>query len=122
MSLKLLVAAIVADGKVDAGEVQAIRQAAIADGKIDLEEVEALFAINNGVSGHPENDASWTPTFVELVSSNIMADGTIDDEEAAFLVDMMQSDGTIDATEKALLNHLATLTELPPELEALRAA
>ncbi len=119
MSLQDMVKEIIADGVVDASEVQALREELFADGEIDRAEVDALFTINDAVSGN-ENDASWTQLFAEAVSSHIMDDGIIDAEETSYLVGQIQGDGQVDATEMALLESLQSqATDFPSELAAL---
>lgn len=118
-TLTKLLQDVVADGKIDADEVVSIGKAIYDDGIIDAEEVEFLFNVNDAVSGN-DNDPGWEALFVEAISSNILADGTIDAEETALLVTKIQGDGTVDAAEKALLLHLKkTAPEFPAELEAL---
>jgi hypothetical protein len=121
-SLSALIAAIVADGIVDAGEVTQIRTAALADGVVDTDEVKDLFAINDAVA-NADNDATWNPTFVELVSGNILADGAIDQEETDLLVDLIGADGQVCGAELALLQHLEANCEgdFPAQLKALMA-
>lgn len=122
MSLEAMVAAIIADGIVDSAEVIAIRTAALEDGVVDTDEVKALFAINDGVA-NAANAEEWNPTFVELVSSNILADGVIDQEETDLLVDLIGADGQVCGAELALLTHLEANCEgeFPAQLKALTA-
>lgn len=121
MLLPALVAAVIADGKVDADEVVAIRANLTADGVIDNAEVEALFIMNDAVTGN-DNAPEWEQCFVDLISENILDDGIIDAEEEARLIALIGADGQVDGAEKALLTHLATQTELPAGLQALLAA
>lgn len=118
-TLEKLLQEVIADGKIDASEVGSIRAAVYDDGIIDAEEVDFLFDVNDAVSGN-NNDPGWEALFVEAVASNILADGTIDEEETAMLVAKIQGDGAVDPTEKALLLHLKKIApEFPAELEAL---
>ena len=117
--LQQLLDDVIEDGKIDAGEVQLMREELFADGVIDAEEVDFLFAVNDAVSGN-DNDPGWTTLFVEAITSNILEDGTIDDEETAMLVGKIQGDGAVDSIEKALLLNLkAKAKDFPAELEAL---
>jgi len=107
------------DGTVDADEVRRMRKELFADGLIDTEEVEFLFAVNDVVSGN-DNDPGWKILFVEAISSNILADGTIDQEEVSLLTCKIQGDGEVDEVERALLLNLKSqVKEFPSELEAL---
>ncbi|CAN5311704.1 hypothetical protein BH10PSE19_BH10PSE19_21070 [soil metagenome] len=124
-SLEVLKKEILADGVIDAAEVNEIKTAIYADGKIDKEEADFLFELNDAVSGKA-NDASWTTLFVEAIASFVLDDdssaGEIDADEAAYLIGQIQGDGAIDATEKALLVHLKNkLGSLPASLDALLA-
>ncbi len=120
MSLNELVKDIIADGVVDADEVQQLETALYADGVIDSEEVDALFTINDAVSGNA-NSPLWTDLFVKAVSENILDDGVIDFDEVAYLVEKIQGDGAVDATEVALLENLKSNCqgEFPAELASL---
>jgi hypothetical protein len=107
------------DGTVDADEVRRMRKELFADGLIETEEVEFLFAVNDVVSGN-DNDPGWKILFVEAISSHILADGTIDQEEVSLLTCKIQGDGEVDEVERALLLNLKSqVKEFPSELEAL---
>ena len=118
-NLEKLLKDVTEDGTIDAEEVQRIRQELFADGIIDAEEVDFLFAVNDAVSGN-DNDPGWKTLFVEAISSNILADGAIDQEETALLVGKIQGDGTVDEVERALLLTLKSrVKNFPSELGAL---
>lgn len=111
---------VIKDGKVDADEVTKLREVFLADGEIDREEMDLLFQINTAVSG-AQNHSSWKPFFIEAVSSNILADGAIDEDEGTYLAEKLLADGDIDDVEKGLLAELkakATGT-VPEKLEKL---
>ncbi|MCK9429353.1 MAG: TerB family tellurite resistance protein [Candidatus Omnitrophica bacterium] len=105
MSLKDLVAAVIADGKVDADEVTQLRTEIYADSVVSKEEVEALFQINDACSGNVD------PSFVTLMSDAVCdatlndagSPGVIDATEAQWLTDLLMKDGGVDATERAVL-------------------
>ena len=122
-SLEELKKEILADGIIDASEVNEIQTVIYADGKIDQEEADFLFDLNDAVSGK-ENHSSWKDLFVKAISSFVLDDddsnGEIDEDEAKYLVDQIQGDGQIDSVELALLKHLkSTLGVLPQSLEKL---
>jgi len=104
--LVALVAAVVADGVVDAAEVNELRAVFLEDGTIDREEADALFEINDAVSGN-DNDASYEPFFVETLASHVLEDeetpGVVDAAEGDWLADAIGADGDIDMAEQALL-------------------
>ena len=109
ISLEELKKELLADGKIDAEEVNKLREVLYADGKIDQEEADFLFELNDAVSGKP-NDSSWNQFFVETISDYLLNDekspGVIDDEEGKWLVEKIGTDGKVDGVEKQLLDHL----------------
>jgi hypothetical protein len=103
---------IIADGVVDADEVNGMRERLYADGVIDREEADFLFEVNDAVSGNA-NDPGWKDLFVEALTKHVLDDdvspGEVDDDETAYLVSKIQSDGKVDDIELALLvNIVAT--------------
>lgn len=108
-----LIKNILEDGKIDASEVEQLRNSIFADGKVDKEEAEALFRLNNEAE---EKCPEFKDLFVEGIKSFILADGEIDDEETEFLCQQISADGEIDENEKALLSALAAEVELPEVL------
>lgn len=114
--MKELVKQILEDGIIEAKEVQELRATILADGKVDKEEAEALFQLNDEAD---EKDPSFKDLFVEGIKSYILEDGVIDDEEEQFLLAHISADGIVDENEKALLEALAAETELPESLSAL---
>jgi len=116
MNLEELKAAIIADGKVDAQEVQQLRDVMLADGVIDREEADILFEINDACSD-ADNDPSWDIFFVEAISSHVLEDeatpGIIDQAEGDYIAGKIAGDGGIDNVEQALLTNLkANATEI----------
>lgn len=59
---------ILADGKIDAYEVEQIRKEIYGDGKIDTDEANFLFALNDGCSCE-KNHSSWATLFVDAICS-----------------------------------------------------
>ena len=104
--LEQLKASILADGVIDADEVRTINQAIYEDGKIDREEADFMFELNDAVSGK-ENHYSWKDLFVKAITDHVLKDdtsyGSVDDEEADYLIGKIQGDGKIDEIEQALL-------------------
>ena len=117
VSLEDLKKDLLADGKIDAEEVNKLREVLYADGKIDQEEADFLFELNDAVSGKP-NDSSWNQFFVEAISDYLLNDekspGVIDDEEGKWLVEKIGADGQVDGVEKQLLSHLKTNAKKVP--------
>ena len=108
MSEKLneLKLSILADGIIDAEEVITIKQAVYEDGKIDREEADFMFELNDAVSGK-ENHYTWKDLFVKVITDHLLKDdtsyGSVDDDEADYIICKIQGDGKIDEIEKALL-------------------
>lgn len=111
-----LVKQILEDGIIEASEVQELRSAILADGKVDKEEAEALFELNDEAN---EKDPSFKELFVEAIKSYVLADGEIDSEEEQFLLAHISADGQVDENEKALLEAINAEAELPESLMAL---
>lgn len=109
MSLEELKNAIIADGIVDASEVETIRARLYADGKIDRDEAAFMFDVNDAVTG-ASNHESWQKLFVDVLCDNLLQDeespNEVDAEEASWLLNKIQGDGKFDAAEKALLAEL----------------
>lgn len=113
---------LLADGIIDAEEVKQLRKELYADGVIDKEEADLLFELNDATSG-AKNHPSWQALFVEAVSDFLLKDevspGTVDDDEAAWLLSRIEKDGVYDENEKALLKNLkANAKSLSSKLEA----
>ena len=117
ISLEELKTELLADGKIDAEEVNKLRDVLYSDGKIDQEEADFLFELNDAVSGK-SNDSSWNQFFVEAISDYLLNDekspGVIDDEEGKWLVEKIGADGQVDGVEKQLLSHLKTNAKKVP--------
>jgi hypothetical protein len=118
--LNELKTSIIADGTVDAGEVDQLRTALLADGTIDRDEANALFEINDAVSGN-ENDPSWPQFFAEAVSSHVLEDkdspGVVSEEEAKYVKGRIEKNGSVDAAERALLQTLKDKAQQPVPAE-----
>jgi len=108
-SLAQLKDELLADGVIDAAEVQELETVLYADGRIDRDEAEFLFDLNNAVSGK-DNHASWEALFIKAISAYLLEDETspneIDEDEAQWLYEKIKGDGQIDAIEKNLLLNL----------------
>lgn len=112
---------LLADGIIDAAEVQTIKEVIYEDGKIDKEEADFLFEINDAVSGK-ENAPEWKTLFVDAITSYLLEDetspGEIDDDEAKELYEQIKGDGQVDDTERALLENLKAKSKNFPEILA----
>ena len=95
--------ALLADGKIDDAEVKILSKILYADGVIDKEEVEFLIELRNEAK---ESTPAFTKFFFKAIKDNVLADGSIDVEEAGWLRKMLFADGKIDADEKEFLKAL----------------
>lgn len=114
--MKELVKQILEDGKIDAQEVQQLREKIFTDGIVDKEEAEALFELNDKAK---EKCLEFKDLFVDGIKDYILADEVIDEEEVEFLKEHILKDGQIDENEKALLEALSEEAELPEVLADL---
>ena len=129
-------AAILEDGVIDADEITQIKERLYEDGVIDQDEANFLFDLNDKVAAGEATvaeDADWSGLFVSALSDFVLADetspGTVDAEEANYLIEKIGNDGQVDGNELALLvNIAATATGESPDnfnqytLDAVKAA
>jgi len=107
--------AVIADGIVDADEVEMLKKVIYGTGgssgaDVDRAEADLLFDINDATTGNEGHDPSWTSFFVEAISKHVLDDeaspGEIDEEEGDWLINRIEGDGEYDANEKALLANI----------------
>ena len=106
---KVAVAALLADGKIDDTEVKVLKKELWEDGKIDQDEVEFLIDLRNLAQKKAKKEGlkpAFERLFFKAIEENVMADGTIDAEEARWLRAMLFADKKIDANEKKFLVRL----------------
>ena len=123
--LSAMKTAILADGVIDAAEVEQIRTVVYGSesgsgGTINRAAAEFLFELNNGTSGKP-NHPSWKEVFVEAIAKHVLGDeaspGEVDDAEGAWLVRQVEGDGQLDDNERALLTSIkAGSKRIPPSI------
>jgi hypothetical protein len=103
--------AILEDGIVDADEVNMLRKVIYGEGgaggsSVDRTEADLLFDINDACTGK-DNDASWATFFTEAITKHVLEDeessGTIDEDEAGYLIGKIKGDGQVDKMELDLL-------------------
>jgi hypothetical protein len=115
--LQALKAKVLADGVIDDAEAQMLRKEVYADGKIDKHEIEMLADIRNQAKSVC---AAFEDLFFSAAKDNVLHDGVIDSEEAAWLRKALYADGKIDDREKQLLRDLkAGAKKTCPEFDAL---
>ncbi|HWG47618.1 MAG TPA: hypothetical protein VN688_32945 [Gemmataceae bacterium] len=116
-NLQQLKASILADGTIDDQEVEVIRRELYADGEIDREEVEFLIALRNEARS---TCPSFEKLFFDALKKNVLADGSIDAAEAAWLRKMLFADGNIDEGERKFLAELKSQAkQVSPEFQKL---
>jgi hypothetical protein len=107
--------AVIADGIVDANEVETMKKVVYGTGGgagegVDRAEADMLFDINDATTENEGHDASWQPFFVEAIGKHVLEDeaspGEIDEEEGDWLISRIEGDGEYDNNEKALLAHI----------------
>ncbi|MBF0157572.1 MAG: hypothetical protein HQL57_10345 [Magnetococcales bacterium] len=120
--LKAMGKLILHDGNIDDREI-ALLKGMIAKTRVGTErpvrraEIEFLFALNEGTIGGRHEEV-WRAFFIEAVAAHILDDpaspGLVNEEEANWLIAMVEKDGRYDPNEIALLKHLqATASEIP---------
>src|SRR5205085_6493694 len=85
---KVALSAFLADGVIDETEVKILKKELWADGKIDKDEVEFLIDLRNLAQKKAKKEGlrpAFERLFFKAIEENVMADGTIDDEEARWL-------------------------------------
>ena len=108
---------ILANGRVESPELDALRQLLYADGTIDRQEADFLVELHKRVQ---HKTPAFEHFFYQAIKHHILADGMIDAEEAAWLRQMLFADGKIDDAERKFLHELkGEAREVGPEFEAL---
>ena len=92
---------ILANGRVDGPELEALRRELYADGKIERREADFLVELHKRVQ---HRTPAFEKFFYQAIKDHILADGRIDAEEAAWLRQMLFADGKIDDQERKFLH------------------
>ena len=109
--LESLRSEILADGVIDAGEVEMLKSVVYGSGGgggagIDRAEADFLFELNDAVSGKA-NTPAWGDFFVDAITRHVLEDesspGVLDADEASWLISRIEGDGQLDELELALL-------------------
>jgi len=115
--LRELMENLLADGRVDGREVEALTGLLYADGRIDRAEAEFLLELHQRVE---RAAPGFDRFFYAAIKRHVLTDGAIRADEAAWLRRMILADGKVDDREKKLLRELrGEATEVCPEFEAL---
>src|SRR5438132_713912 len=108
---------IIANGRVDGHELEALCRLLYADGKISRKEADFLVELHKRVQ---YRTPGFEQFFYKAIKDHILADGRISAEEAAWLRQMLFADNRIDDEERKLLHELkGEAKRTRPEFEAL---
>jgi uncharacterized tellurite resistance protein B-like protein len=95
--------AILANGRADGTELEALRRQMYASGKIERREADFLVELHKRVQ---HKTPAFEQFFYQAIKDHILAHGRIDAEEAAWLRRMLFADGKIDDEERKFLHEL----------------
>ncbi|MCL0036240.1 hypothetical protein M1O47_04120 [Dehalococcoidia bacterium] len=113
--LNSLKKAVIADGIVDASEVEMMKKVVYGTGSgagvgVDRAEANMLFDINDATTGNEGHHPSWKEFFVEAITKHVLEDevspGVIDEAKGEWLISRIEGDAEYDENEKALLAHI----------------
>jgi len=94
---------ILANGRVDGPELEALRQQLYAGGMIERPEANFLVELHKRVQ---HRTPAFEQFFYQAIKDHILAHGRIDVEETAWLRRMLFADGKIDDEERKFLHEL----------------
>ena len=103
LQLRQMEQAILANGRVDGPELEALRRQLYAGGKIDRPKADFLVELYKRVQ---HKTPAFEHFFYQAIKDHILADGRIGAEEAAWLRQMLFADGKIHDEERKLLHEL----------------
>lgn len=103
LRLREIEQAILANGKADGPEVEALRRQLYAGGKIERPEADFLVELHKRVQ---HKTPAFEQFFYQAIKDHILAHGRIDSEKAAWLRRMLFADGKIDDEERKFLHEL----------------
>ena len=109
--------AILATGRADGPELEALRRQLYAGGKIERPEADFLVELHKRVQ---HRTPAFEHFFYQAIKDHILAHGRINAEEAAWLRRMLFADGKIDDEERKFLHELkGEAKHVSREFEAL---
>jgi len=94
---------ILTNGKIEGHEVESLRELITADGKIDRQEAELLLDLYKRTE---QIAPAFEKFFYKVIKQHLLADGTIDNERAAWLRRLILIDGKVSDREKKLLREI----------------
>jgi hypothetical protein len=103
MRLRQLEQAILAKGRVNGAELDALRQELYGNGKIDRPKADFLVELHKRVQ---HMTPAFNHFFYRAIKDHILVDGRINAEEAAWLRQLLFADGKIDDEERKFLHEI----------------
>jgi len=103
LHLREIEQAILANGRVDGPELEALRRQLYVGGKIDRRDADFLVELHRRVQ---HMTPAFEHFFYQAIKDHILADGRIGAEEAAWLRLMFFADGKIKDEERKFLHEL----------------
>jgi hypothetical protein len=103
LNLREIEQAILAKGRVDGPELEALRRQMYAGGKIERPEADFLVVLHKRVQ---HLTPAFEQFFYQAIKNHILAQGRINAEETAWLRQMLFADGKIDDEERKFLHEL----------------
>jgi len=103
LHLREIEQAILANGRVDGPELEALRRQLYVGGKIDRRDADFLVELHRRVQ---HMTPAFEHFFYQAIKDHILADGRIGAEEAAWLRLMLFADGKIKDEERKFLHEL----------------
>src|SRR5437660_5857730 len=108
---------ILANGKVEGHEVELLRRELYADGKIDRREADNLVELHKRIQ---RISPGFEDFFYQAIKDHILADGSIDAEETAWLRQMLLDEGKMGDRQKRFLHQLkGEARQVSPDFQAL---
>jgi hypothetical protein len=119
LELRAIEQRILANGRVDHGELEELRRTMYAGGKVQRREADFLVELHKRVQ---HMTPAFEHFFYQAIKDHILADGRIDAKEAAWLRRMLFADGKLKDEERKFLHELkGEAKQAGPEFEALFA-
>ena len=112
-----LLASTLADRKIDAEEVELIRERVHSDDNVDLSDVQLLVEMYCGADQHCR---AFEDLLFDVLDRVLLADGEVHPAELYYLMKLLYSDRVVRPREKDFLRHLQGRLKHPtPEFNAL---
>lgn len=119
LKLRQIEQTILAKGKVDTPELNALRQQIYGNGKIGRQEADFLVELYKRVQ---HRNPAFEEFFYKVLKDHILADGRIDEASSVWLRQMLFADGKFSDEERQFLHELrGEAKHTSPEFELLFA-